>query len=94
MPDKNKKPNPLVELLLGSVTGAITAIGESKLEDVLQDLHEKDPDAYKAAIHAGHLFVVKIQPLVTKSATKIDDAVLSAIGQAITNSAANNGITL
>lgn len=88
------KSNPFLELILGAVTGAITTIGESKFEDVLQELHDKDLDAYKAVIAAGHAFVSKLKPLVLKSATKIDDAVLSAVEQAVTASAAKNGITL
>lgn len=88
------KSNPLIEFLLGSLTGAIATIGESKLEDALQDLHDKDPKGYKAVIAAGDLFVTKITPIVQKSATKIDDAVLTALGDAIKSSASKNGINL
>jgi len=88
------KSNPFLEFLLGTVTGALTSIGESKLEDVLQQLHDSNPDDYKAAISGGNALVKHLQPLVQKSATKIDDAVLSAIGQAVATSAEKNGITL
>lgn len=88
------KTNFFLELLLGTVTGALTTVGESKLEEALQKLHDQDPESYKVALSAGKLFVSKIKPLVEKSATKIDDAVLSALGQAIDDSAKANNVEL
>lgn len=82
------------ELLLNLLTGAIESVGESKLIAVLQDLHDKNPELYKSAIHGGNALVTALKPLVEKSATKIDDAVLNAIGDAVKQSAAANGITL
>ncbi len=88
------KNHALLEFLLGTLTGALQSIGESKLVDVLQQLHDKDAERYKAAILGGKALVVALAPLVDGTGTKIDDALLNALGDAIETSASNNGITL
>ena len=82
--------NFLIELLSKTVATA----GESKLKDILQDLHDSNIDDYQAAIQGGDAFVKHLQPLVDKSKTSIDDAVLLSIKDAIAQSAAANGVAL
>lgn len=79
----------LVELLSGTIAQA----GESKLVEVLQDLHDSNLADYKAAIAGGKALVQHLEPLVKKSKTKIDDLVISAIGDAIDLSASSNEIS-
>lgn len=88
------KTNPFVEFLLSTLTGALETIGETKLVEVLQQLHDKNPDQYKAAILGGKAMVTALLPIVQKTGTKIDDAIINALDEAIATSAANNGITL
>lgn len=80
------------EFLLNLLNGALESVGESKLEELLQKLHDQHPDQYKGAIYGGQALVNALQPLVTTTGTKIDDALLSAISDAIRDSAAANGI--
>lgn len=80
------------ELLLNLLTGALESVGESKLKEVLSELHTKNPELYKAAIEGGRALVLALKPLVGSSKTKIDDAILSAIGDAIEASAAETGV--
>ena len=82
------------ELLLGLLAGALETAGESKLIEVLQDLHDKNPDQYKAAIYGGNALVKALLPVVTKSKTKIDDIFILSLNDAIQTSATNNGIDL
>lgn len=88
------KNNFFLELILGTVTGALTTVGKSKFGEVLDQLHKDDPTGHKAALAAGKLFVEKLQPLVQKTATNIDDAVLNAIDEAVTENAKKHGIEL
>ncbi len=82
------------EFLINTLSGALTTIGESKLEQVLQQLHDKNPAEYEAAIRGGHALVVALLPLTQKTGTKIDDAFINALEDALNVSAAANGITL
>ena len=82
------------DFLINSLSGALETIGETKLEQVLQQLHDKNPVQYEAAVRGGHALVLALQPIVLKTGTKIDDAIVAALDEALTKSAANNGITL
>ena len=86
--------NFLLELL----SGALGSAGESKLLEVLQQLHDNDKTTektdYKSAIIGGYSFCVGISKLVTASKTKIDDSILTALQEAITESAKANGVKL
>lgn len=87
-------PNPILTFLLNMLTGALTSEGEILLVGLLQKLHDKNVDQYKAAIFGGNALVKALQPLVSGTTTKIDDAFVAALQQAITESAATNGIVL
>lgn len=76
------------------MSGAFAEAGESKLEEVLQSLHDKHPDQWKAAIHGGRALVNGLKPIVEKSVNKIDDAFLDALSGAIEDSAKSNAGTL
>ncbi len=82
------------ELLLSMFTGALENVGETKLEKLLQDLHDKNALEYEIAIKGGHLLVNALLPIVTKTGTKIDDAIIKALAEAIQVSAEANGIEL
>lgn len=82
------------DFIVGLLKNSIESVGESKLEDVLQKLHDKNVDDYKAAIFAGNTLVKHLDPVVAESANKIDDALLGAVKEAVEKSAAVNGITL
>ena len=86
--------NFILELL----SGTLAEIGESKLVEVLQELHDKDKTPgktdYKSALLGGLSFTTGISKLVTKTKTKLDDALVNAIVSAIHESADNNNIEL
>lgn len=80
------------EFLLNLLSSALESVGESKLEEILQKLHDTHPDQYKGVIYGGQALVNGLLPLVSSTGTKIDDAFLSALSDAIRDSAAANGI--
>lgn len=82
------------EFLLNLLTSTLETIGESKLIEILQKLHDSHPDQYRAAIYGGKALVNGLTPFISGTATHIDDAILKAIDEAIKTSAANNGIDL
>lgn len=82
--------NFLLELL----SGTLASIGESKLVEALQLLHDKNRVAYEAAIKGGHAFAVAMEAITDSSKTKIDDAIVASIKEAIETSAAANGVEL
>lgn len=86
--------NAFTDFLLNSLTGALQTVGESKLQDLLQDLHDSNLDDYKATIAAGVALLKHLTPLVEKSKSKIDDAIVGALQDAIKMSAKMNGIDL
>lgn len=82
------------ELILSLLTGAIESVGETKLEAVLQKLHDNNPEQYEAAVKGGNALVIALTPLVEGTGTKIDDAIVKGLGDAIKDSAAANGVEL
>lgn len=82
-----------LDFLLNLFSAALETAGESKLMDLLQDLHDSNPADYVGAITGGHALVKHLVPLVAKSKNKIDDAIVTALDEAITASAAANGVT-
>lgn len=72
----------------------IEALGETKLDEALQVLHDKDEVQYKAAIFGGLALTQALKPIVEKSNTKIDDTVLNAIHMALVASAAANAVEI
>lgn len=82
--------NFILELLAGT----LAEIGESKLVEVLQTLHDKDVVKYKSVIFGGMSFVTGISELTNKTKSKIDDAIISGIKEAIIISANHNDIKL
>lgn len=78
--------------LLDLFSGLLQSVAETKLVEILQTLHDKNIDQYKAAIFGGHALVAGLLPLVEGTGTKVDDAILKALDEAITLSAAANEI--
>ncbi len=82
------------DFLLNALSGTLATLGETKLIEVLQKLHDKDKDQYLTAIHGGHALVNALSPLVKSTGTKIDDALVTALHEAIHTSAGMNGVVL
>lgn len=83
-----------LDFLVNLFSAALQTAGESKLEEILQDLHDSNPADYKAAVTGGHALVKHLKPLVLASKTKIDNAIVDALDDAINTSAAANGVNL
>ena len=86
--------NAFSDLILNALSGTLAQVGEVKLEAVLQNLHDHHPADYELAIRGGHALVKALQPLVAGTGTKIDDAIVNALSDAISASAAANNIQL
>jgi hypothetical protein len=82
------------EFLLNLLLGTLEQLEESSLVAILQKLHDKNIDQYKAAIYGGYALVQGLKPLVVSTKTNIDDVVLEGLLKAITTSATTNGIDL
>lgn len=70
------------------------SVGKQKLIETLQDLHDKNPISYEAAIKGFSVGIKALQPAVDKSKSPVDDIIISALHDAIETSAKNNNITL
>ena len=82
------------EFLLNLLSNSLENVGESKLIEVLQKLHDKNRDQYLAALLGGRALTLALLPVVEGTGTKIDDAIVSSLFDAIQTSAANNSIDL
>lgn len=82
------------EILLSALTPVLESVGESKLVDLLQQLHDHHPETYQSTIKSGYLFAKQLQTVVTSSTSKIDDAIVQAIVESIEASALANNVTL
>ena len=82
------------EILLSLFQGMIVTGGVPKLIEVLDKLHAKDVDQYKAAIFGANALVKAITPLVDGTKTEFDDIFVDALGLAVAQSAATHGIDL
>jgi len=84
----------MANFILELLAGTLAEVGESKLVEVLQELHDKDQEDYKSVLYGGLSFVTGISKLTSKTKTKIDDALVAAIKDAIETSAKLNGVEL
>lgn len=82
------------DFLVNLFSAALQTAGESKLVEILQDLHDSNKDDYDAAIHGGYALVKHLKPLTDKSKTKIDNAIVDALLDAIQTSANENDVVL
>lgn len=82
------------EQLLILFAGAFEAIGESKLIEALQELHDKHPLQYEAAVKNLSVGIKALLPLVQTTKTPIDNIFLSALNDAVETSAKNNNVKI
>ena len=82
-----------MSLLTDFLINTLESAGESKLKDLLQNLHDQHPEEYYAAIYGGHALVNALKPIVSTTETTIDDAIIKGLDEALSASAAKNGIT-
>lgn len=80
------------EFLVKILLPTIEQLGEGKLVELFQKFHDQNPEQYDVSIRAGHVFIKPLMDLVAGTATTIDDGFVAAINEAITMSAAANGI--
>lgn len=72
----------------------VAEIGEDSFEDLLQKLHDTKPELYEACIKGGHAFFKPLKSLAGATETKIDDVLVAAFHDAITDSAKEHGVEL
>ncbi len=82
------------EALLALFATAFETIGETKLELILQKLHDKDVVKYTAALKGGMALITAMQPFIDESKTPIDNLFCSALSEAIQISAKNNNVII
>lgn len=81
------------DLLVNILLPTFEKLGEAGLVQLLQKFHDNEADLYKASIVSGHAFVKPLLKYVDSTPTKIDDGFVAALDEAISLSAAANGIT-
>lgn len=69
-------------------------LGESKIESVLDDLHDSNPADHLAAITSANAFSKHIEAGIRKTPTNIDDAFLDAINEIVSQQVTKYGIKL
>jgi len=82
------------EILLTLFSGAITTGGIPKFVELLDKLHAKDVDQYKAAVFGLNAGLKALAPLVDGTKTEFDDIVVDALSAAVTISAGKHGVDL
>lgn len=82
------------DLIAGLVLSSLAAAGKPKALELLQSLHDKNVNDYKAAIFVGNAALAKLKTVTDKSTTTIDDALVADVQDIINSSASANGITL
>lgn len=83
-----------MSVIVNILAGAFREAGKQGLKNVLQNLHDKDPQKYKLALLGGRLLPEALAEVVDKTKTKADDAIIDAIAEAVAESAEDNGIDL
>ena len=83
-----------MSLILNILAGAFKEAGTEAVVTVLQKLHDSDPKNYKVALLGGYLLSTALEPVTDKTKTKIDDALIEGISNAVTVSAERNGVDL
>lgn len=78
------------EFILNLLSSSFETIGESKLVEALQQLHDKNPRQYDVAVLGGLQLVLALEPFVLNTGSKIDDAFIKSIKEAIETSISIN----
>lgn len=87
-------PNATIEFIANIFAGAVEQAYEPKLVALLQKLHDQNVDLYMSALHGFNAGIKALQPLVTQTPTHIDDGLIVALNDVVTQSAAANGVDL
>jgi hypothetical protein len=82
------------DFLVKTILPSIEKVGEGKLVDLLQELHDNDEEKYKATIVAGSAFIKPLAEYVKSTENTIDDGLVQVIQDALIISAARNKIDL
>ncbi len=82
------------EFLLNLLSSSIDSFAEPKLIEALQLLHDKNIEQYTAAVKGSMYLFAGLKPYTDKSKTKIDDAILDSLEDAVRESAKRNGVEL
>jgi len=81
------------EVLLSALSETLELVGQTKLVETLQLLHDKDEVQYWNAIDGGRGLVNALAPILAKTKNNIDDAIIQGLAEAIELSASSNAIT-
>jgi len=85
----------LGELIINTFAPALEIVVATKFAEILDDLAAKNPEAHKTLCTSLYGPIdVHLEGLVTKSKTKIDDAVVNGFKAAIEQSAETAGVEL
>lgn len=83
------------QIFVGAAAAFIRPVGAATLVQVLEHGREKDPEGYKELVQGLYpFFNGKLKEWVIASKTKIDDAVVFAVLDAVEQSAEANEVTL
>ena len=86
--------NPVLESLAIVVINSLYTMGKPKIAGFFSDLQKKDKNLHAGTLNMAQYGVTLLRPKVTATETKIDDAFLDDVQQAITDSATSAGVVL
>lgn len=88
-------PSKIGELIASAVAPVLKSVGQDKLVEVLDKLHEKNPEIHKTVLTSLYGPIdVHLEDLTDESKNPVDDAVVDALKGAIETSAVKYGVSL
>lgn len=82
------------ELIISSLAGPLETIASAKLQELFDKLHDKNPDGLAPTLKSLHIGAMELKTLTDKTKTKIDDAIVDAMIDAVEASADKYDIEL
>ena len=89
------KISPIVEGILNGLAFPLRLLATQQLVDLLEKLYVKDKNAHSTVLNALYPAIdIHLEELTTKSKTKLDDAIIEAVKDAVTTSASAHNVVL
>ena len=82
------------EVLIGALTPALQSVATVKLNELFDKIHEKDAEGHAAALKSLYVGASQLARLTDKTKTKVDDAIVDALVEAIKLSAEKYEVVL
>lgn len=85
-------PSKFEEFIATTIAPIVEAVLASKLTQVLEDFHTKNPEMYEASIIGGHVFIKPLIEFCKTTPTGLDDGFVEMLNGVISMSAIKNNV--